>query len=92
MSELDADIERFFAEGKREVKAYFDDLGQRARDLNVAEGDYNNITYNLRNSNYYEASEDELVLGNKADYASNVESRGRNVIDSGVKLIMEEIG
>lgn len=92
MSELDADIERFFTEGKQEVKAYFEDLGQRAVDLNIADGDYNNITYNLRRSNYFEASEDELVVGNKADYASNVESRGRNVIDSGVKLIMEEIG
>lgn len=92
MSELENEIERFFTEGRQEVKRYFEDLGQRAVDANIAEGDYQNRTGNLRRSNYYEASEDELVLGNHAGYASEVESRGYNVIDSGVKLIMEEIG
>lgn len=91
MSELDREIDHFFAEGRVEVQHFFDDLGQRARDLNIAEGDYNNVTGHLRASNYYEASPDELELGNHASYASNVESRGRNVIDSGVKLIMEEL-
>ena len=92
MSELENEIEKFFAEGRQEVKRYFEDLGQRAVDANVAEGDYQNRTGNLRRSNYYEASEDELILGNRADYASEVESRGYNVIDSGVKIIIEEIG
>ena len=91
MSELDREIERFFTEGRREVKEYLDDLGQRAEDANIADGDYHNITGNLRRSNYHEATEEELVLGNKASYASEVESRGYNVIDSGVKLIMEEL-
>lgn len=92
MSELDKEIERFFTEGRREVKRYFDDLGSRAVAANIAEGDYQNRTGNPRRSNYHEASEDELILGNSADYASEVESRGYNVIDSGVKLIMEELG
>ena len=92
MSELDNEIERFFAEGRSEVKAFFEDLGQRAVEANISEGDYQNRTGNLRRSNYYEATEDELVLGNSADYASEVESRGFNVIDSGVKIIMEELG
>lgn len=92
MSELDNDIERFFAEGRREVKDYFDRLGQKAVEANIADGDYQNRTGNLRRRNYYKASEDELELGNSADYASNVESRGFNVIDSGVKIIMEELG
>ena len=92
MSELENEIEKFFAEGRQEVKRYFEDLGQRSVEANVAEGDYQNRTGNLRRSNYYEASEDELILGNRADYASEVESRGYNVIDSGVKIIIEEIG
>ena len=92
MSDLDREIERFFTEGKQEVKKYFEDLGQRAVEANIAEGDYKNRTGHLRRSNFYEASEDELVLGNRADYASEVESKGYNVIDSGVKLIMEELG
>lgn len=92
MSELGNEIEAFFAKGREEVKAYFDDLGSRAEALNKEEGDYQNRTGNLRRSNYHTATADELVLGNSADYASEVESKGYNVIDSGVKLIMEEIG
>jgi len=92
MSELDREIEYFFTEAKREVKEYLEDLGQRAEEANIREGDYQNRTGNLRRSNYHEADEDGLTLGNRADYASEVESKGYNVIDSGVKLIMEELG
>ena len=92
MSELDREIERFFADARREVKDYLTDLGQRAEDANIAEGDYQDRTYNLRRSNYFKADENGLELGNSAPYASMVESRGFNVIDSGVKLIMEELG
>lgn len=91
MSELESELERFFTEGRREVRERLSDLGRRAVDVNIAEGDYHNVTGNLRRSNYYRADEDGLELGNSADYASNVESRGYNVIDSGVKLIMEEL-
>ena len=89
---FEQEIDRFFTDVRSEVKDYLDDLGRRAVELNVSEGDYHNVTGNLRRSNYYEASEDGLVLGNRAGYASNMESRGYNVIDSGVKLIMEELG
>lgn len=92
MSELDREIEHFFTEAKREVKEYLEDLGQRAEEANIREGDYQNRSGNLRRSNYHEADEDGLTLGNSADYASEVESKGYNVIDSGVKLIMEELG
>lgn len=92
MSELDREIEKFFADAKREVKDYLEDLGQRAEEANIREGDYQNRTGNLRRSNYHEADEDGLTLGNSAGYASEVESKGYNVIDSGVKLIMEELG
>lgn len=92
MSELGREIEQFLSDGKREVKELYDRLGQQAVDMNVDDGDYQNRTGNLRRSNYYEATEDELVLGNSAEYASEVESKGYNVIDSGVKLITEELG
>ena len=92
MSELENEIEKFFADAKREVKDYLEDLGQRAEEANIREGDYQNRSGNLRRSNYHEADEDGLTLGNRADYASEVESKGYNVIDSGVKLIMEELG
>ena len=91
MSDIDREIEVFLTEGKREVAEYLDSLGRRAVELNIAEGDYRNRTGNLRRSNYHRADENGLEIGNSAHYASNVESRGYNVIDSGVKLIMEEL-
>lgn len=81
----------FMRMAREEVQRYFDDLGRRAEERNIQKGDYRNRTGHLRASNYHEASADELVLGNSASYASEVESKGYNVIDSGTKLIMEEI-
>jgi len=92
MSELDKEIEKFFAESRQEVKRYFERLGQKAVEANISDGDYKNRTYNLRRRNFFRADEDSLTIGNSAHYASEVESKGYNVIDSGVKLIMEEIG
>lgn len=91
MSDFDKEIEHFFTQGRREVKEYFEDLGSRAVAANIAEGDYHDRTGNLRRSNYFSANEEEMELGNGAGYASEVESRGYNVIDSGVKLLMEEL-
>lgn len=91
MSELDKEVEKFFTDMRKEVAEHLDNLGQRAVDANIAEGDYKNHTYKLRRSNYHKADADGLELGNSAPYASEVESRGYNVIDSGVKLIMEDL-
>lgn len=92
MSDINKELEQFFADARREVTDYLADIGQRAVDANIAEGDYRNRTGNLRRSNYFVADGDGLVVGNSASYASEVESRGYNVVDSGTKLIMEEIG
>ena len=92
MSDVGREIEQFFTEFRQEVKRHLEDLGQMAVDANVMEGDYHNVTGNLRRSNYYRATEDGLEIGNSAGYASEVASRGYNVIDSGVKLVMEELG
>ena len=91
MSNIKKEIEAFFSEGATEVQRHLSELGKAAVILNRTEGDYRNQTGHLRQSNYYEASIDRLTLGNKAEYASQVESRGYNVIDSGVKYIIEEV-
>jgi hypothetical protein len=92
MSELEREIEQFFAEGRSEVKRLFEQAGQEFVDTNIAEGDYQNRTGHLRASNFFDASEDELVCGNHASYASEVEAKGYNVIDSGVKKLIERFG
>ena len=90
--DFDSDVERFLSEGRREVGEYLQDLGDRAAEQNRRDGDYTDRTGNLRASNFADGNEEGMVLGNTAEYASYVESKGYNVIDSGVKMIMEELG
>ena len=91
MSDLKTDVEAFFSDGMREVQRRLTELGENAVRRNVEEGDYRNRTGHLRGSKYYEVTTDGLTLGNRAEYASAVESKGFNVIDSGVKYLMEEL-
>lgn len=74
-----------------EVEASMVEAGEAATEYNRKNGDYQNITGNLRRSNYYEIVKEKgklttLVIGNSADYASFVESRGRMVATGGALL------
>ena len=95
MSELTSEIEAFFEEGYAEVEEAMNEAGQAGGDYNVENGDYNNITYNLRSSNEYEVIKDGIVpvrleVKNTADYASDVEARGR-MVASGGALVAEKL-
>ena len=83
---IDKEIEQFLEEGVREVMVKMAEAGEAAVQYNVEHGDYKNRTWNLRRSNYYEVERDSLVVGNSADYASNVESRGYMVCTEGALL------
>lgn len=85
------EIEAFFTQGEKEVDDFLERIGNTAVELNKANGNYKNHTYNLRRSNYSKVHDHTLTLGNKADYASNVSARGYDVIDSGVQYIKKEI-
>lgn len=67
------------AECKRDVEREMAGVGEQFVQDAIAEGTYRNRTGNLRRSNFYEVEDDGLGLGNKADYASDVESRGYEV-------------
>ena len=79
-SEVEA-LKSVLAKAKKEA-------GEAAVDFNVKNGNYNNITFRLRRSNYFSIEKDgnvptALVVGNSAPYASNVEARGRMVVSGG---------
>lgn len=74
-----------------EVEKAVTEAGEKAVECNIQNGDYRNITGRLRRSNYYEIEHignipTKLVIGNRAEYASAVESRGRMVITDGALL------
>ena len=85
------EINAFFAQGEREIDEFLDTLGKTAVELDKANGNYRNRTGNLRRSNYSNVHDHTLTIGNKAEYASDVSSRGYDVIDSGILYIKKEI-
>lgn len=88
---FDEVIDAMFEGCEREVDEFLERLGSKAESLNKKQGNYNNQTFNLRRSNYHEVRDHILTIGNKAGYASDVSSRGYDVIDSGIQYIKKEI-
>lgn len=91
-----SDVDGFFSAAMGEVRSKVEGIGRDSVAYAVANGDYQNVTGHLRRSNRYEADEQGLRLVNDAEYASDVESRGYEVL-SGAALyaesrLKEEIG
>ena len=86
MPDFDSAVSSFLREGMDEVEARMRAAGERAVEYNKEQGNYRNRTGNLRASNYYEVGEEGLVVGNKAEYASDVEARGYMVCSEGALL------
>ena len=86
MQEIDSEIDEFIRQGMEEVKALERAAGEAAVQYNIARGDYKNRTGNLRQSNYYEVDDEGLIVGNHADYAGFVESKGYMVCSEGALL------
>lgn len=84
-------IDAVFESCEREVDEFLEKLGSEAEGLNRKNGNYKNHTFNLRRSNYHEVKDHTLTIGNRADYATDVSSRGYDVIDSGIQYIKKEI-
>lgn len=84
------EVSEFIEEGTEEVVEAMKLAGEAAVAWNIANGDYQDRTGNLRASNYYEVAEDGLIVGNSADYAGYVESKGYMVCSEGA-LLAEKI-
>lgn len=78
-------------EFRKQVKEEFDRIGAEAVDIAKASTAYKDRTGHLRASNGYEATEEELRLFNKADYASYVEAKTGNVIADAVLFIQRKV-
>ncbi len=89
---IDEKLRRAIAEVHGEVRAYLDNLGRRSVDYAKEHGNYHDVTGHLRASYKYEASDTSLVIKNTAEYASNVEARGRDVISGAKLFIRSELG
>jgi len=84
-----SDVEEFFDTAKKEVVANEKLIGDEAVQYAIENGSYKNRTGHLRASNYSNADEEGLGIGNSAEYASFVESKGFDVV-SGAALYAEK--
>lgn len=86
-----SDIEDFLREETYRVDEKVREVGARAVEQAKANGNYHDVTGNLRASNYFEYDGEHLIIGNKADYASCVESRGYEVVSTAALQAGEEL-
>lgn len=83
-----SDVNEFFQKGMSEIRMKVDSIGKKAVEYAKANGNYKNRTGNLRASNRHEVDGINLRLINDMDYASNVESKGYDVL-TGAALFAE---
>lgn len=79
-----SDIDKFFEDGKTEIKEVMRQVGEETIQDAINSGTYQDRTGKLRKSNEYEVLDDGLGLANTAEYASFVESKGFRVLASEV--------
>lgn len=84
-----SDVEDVLSDMQDELEREMSSVGEQAVQYAREHGNYRNITGNLRRSNKYKVDESGLTIYNDADYASNVEQRGYDVI-SGAALFAEQ--
>lgn len=87
---MSEEFEKILDDCIEEAAARLEEAGESAVGYNKEFGDYRDRTGNLRRSNFYEVTRSgnalTLSIGNSAEYAEAVESRGRMVITGGVLL------
>lgn len=72
-------LDGLFDQCREVVKAEMAVVGEEYVSEAQQEGNYHNVTGRLRAGNYFQVEDDGLELGNREDYASNVEARGYEV-------------
>lgn len=82
-------LDSFMEEFMEEVVGKMEDVGEEAVEYAKANGNYQNRTGRLRSSNKFKAEESGLTIYNDAEYASNVEQRGYEVL-TGAALFAEK--
>lgn len=91
-----SDVNAFLQEAEDSIDDVLRKVGSEAVTYAKQHGSYQNRTGNLRRSNKYEVHQGELTLINDADYASNVEQRGYDVLSGAAlfaeKRLKEELG
>lgn len=74
-----------------EVDAELEAMGREAVEVAKENGNYQNRSERLRRSSYYKVENHVLEMGNSAPYASEVSSRGYDVVDSAFAYLRKRV-
>lgn len=85
------DVDSQLAGVRERVKQVFSSEAALAIEDAKQSGNYRNRTGRLRSSNRYEATSDKVVLINDAEYASNVEAKGYEVLSGSFLRMVKRI-
>ncbi len=83
-------LDRILDKIKKEVVSVEREVGEKAVEYARQNGNYRDRTGHLRASNKFKADESGLTVFNDADYASEVEAKGYEVVSSAA-LYAEEL-
>ena len=72
---------------EQEVQQTLDKIGQEVIASAIKNGNYKDRTGRLRRSNTYSVENGELILRNDAEYATQVEAKGYDVLSGSVEEI-----
>lgn len=85
------DLKDFEDSGKREVSDFLASMGSACVSDARESGSYKDRTGKLRSSNTYSATPDGLVVENTAEYASDVERKGYEVLSGAFLRMVQNI-
>lgn len=86
-----SDVKKFFEDGYAEVEKEMSEVGRKAVSYAKATGNYEDHTGRLRASNTFAVSREGLEIGNTAEYATYVESKGYEVCASAALFAQEQL-
>lgn len=84
-------VDKFFRNAKREVMRIEASVGERAVRYAKENGNYQDHTGHLRESNKFSVSEKGLRIYNDADYSAYVEAKGYEVISAAALFAETEL-
>lgn len=84
-------IDKAWADFENGIKNAMKEVGERAVEYAVENGEYHNVTGRLRRSNKYELTEKGLRIYNTAPYAEEVQNRGLDVINGAALFAQSEL-
>ncbi len=87
-----SDVRPAFSKFNQNVRNKVEEVGQKAVEYAIENGDYHDVTGKTRKSNHYEVDDNNnLKLYNDSGYADEIEANGKDVIGGAAIFAEQEL-